>query len=152
GLTAVNGPAQDPAFPATRGKCIRRCSVLMAIVDAYAHCGISKYLPVADVLAAMEAADVEKAVLCQHLGEYDNSYLAEVVNRYPGRFAAVCLVNPDQPDATERLRAWHATGSFRGVRALAEWLPRNPDLFLQAAELGMNLVVYAPEGIANATA
>lgn len=123
---------------------------LMSIVDAYAHCGISKYLPVGDVLAAMEAAGVEQAVLCQHLGEYDNGYLADVVGQYPGRFAGVCLVNPDLPEGIGQLRKWHATGRFRGLRTLAEWLPRNPALFLEAADLGMNLVVYAPEGIASA--
>jgi L-fuconolactonase len=124
---------------------------LPMIIDAYTHCGVTKFLPVEEVLGVMEEAGVERAVLCQHLGEYDNSYLAEVVARYPGRFAAVCLVDPDNADAVNQLRRWHGTGRFRGLRVVAEWLPRNLPLWLEAADLGMNLVVYAPDGLAKAT-
>lgn len=120
------------------------------IIDAYAHCGISKYFPVEVVLATMEEAGVDRTVLCQHLGEYDNGYLAEVVAQHSGRFAAACLVDPNQPEAISQLRQWHATRSFRGLRVLAEWLPRNPGLCLEAVDLGMTLVIYAPDGIASA--
>jgi predicted TIM-barrel fold metal-dependent hydrolase len=119
------------------------------IIDAYAHCGISKYLPLPEVLAVMQKADVEKSVLCQHLGEYDNGYLAEVVAQHRDRFAAACLVDPDQPNAVEELRRWNATSCFRGLRLLGDWLARNPGLCLEAIDLGMNLVVYTPEGIAG---
>jgi predicted TIM-barrel fold metal-dependent hydrolase len=118
-------------------------------IDAYAHCGISKYLPLPDVLAVMEQAGVEGTVLCQHLGEYDNRYLANVVSQDRNRFAAVCLVDPDQPNAVEELRKWNATSCFRGVRLVGEWLKRNPRLCLEAIDLGMNLVVFTPEGIAG---
>jgi hypothetical protein len=57
------------------------------IVDGYAHCGISRYQPVEIVLDTMAQAGVDRAVLCQHLGEYDNSYLAEVVGSRPQQFA-----------------------------------------------------------------
>ena len=85
-------------------------------VDGYSHCGVSKYRPVEDVLAVMRGAGVERAVLCQHLGEYDNSYLAGVVSRHPQTFAAVCLVDPTGADASTELAKWHATESaFRAA-------------------------------------
>ena len=120
------------------------------MIDGYAHCGISKYLPVRDVVAVMQQAGIDRAVLCQHLGEYDNSYLAEVVRMHPGRFAAVCLVDPAGPHPTADLEAWHATGSFRGVRLRAEWLRPSAALWARAVELGMLLVVYAADGTAAA--
>src|SRR5215472_15919032 len=119
------------------------------LIDAYAHCGISKYLPLPDVLAVMEKAGVDRTVLCQHLGEYDNRYLADAVAQNRDRFAAVCLVDPDQPTAIEELRKWNATSRFRGLRVVGEWLKRNPRLCLEAMDLGMNLVVFTPEGIAG---
>jgi predicted TIM-barrel fold metal-dependent hydrolase len=92
------------------------------LIDGYTHCGLSKYRPVEDVLAAMQSAGVTRAVLCQHLREYDNEYLAHVVASSPATFAAVCLVDPTSPTAAADLQKWHATGRFRGVRLLAQWL------------------------------
>jgi len=92
------------------------------IFDAYSHCAETKYLPVGDVLAAMAEAGVGQAVLCQHLDNYDNRYLADVVAQYAGRFAAVCLVDPDKAEAVSVLRSWHQTGHFRGIRLLGRWL------------------------------
>jgi predicted TIM-barrel fold metal-dependent hydrolase len=120
------------------------------IIDAYTHCGLSKYLPVEDVLAAMDGAGVKRAVLCQHLGEYDNTYLARIVAEHKGRFAAVCPVSPEDHDNCSQLRQWHATGAFRGLRVLADWLAGDPAFVVAALDLGMNLVVYAPDGIAGA--
>jgi predicted TIM-barrel fold metal-dependent hydrolase len=117
-------------------------------IDGYAHCGRSKYLPVEDVLTVMQSASVDRAVLCQHLGEYDNQYLADVVERYPTTFAAVCLVDPTSPEASADLHKWHATGRFRGVRLLAEWLLDYEALWAQAVDLDMILVVYSPHGVA----
>ncbi len=117
------------------------------IIDGYSHCGISKFLPLESVLEVMEKAGVDRVLLCQHLEEYDNTYLANVVSRYPGRFAATCLVDPEKPDAIEELRHWQATGCFRGLRILAKTLESNQELCLEAIRLNMNLVIYAPEGI-----
>lgn len=122
----------------------------LSIIDGYAHCGISKYRPVEDVLAMMQSAGVDRAVLCQHLGEYDNQYLAQVVTDHPTRFAAVCLVDPAKSSAQLDLDRWQATGRFRGVRLLAEWLAQHESLWARAVELGLILVIYAPQGIATA--
>lgn len=120
------------------------------MIDGYAHCGLSKYRPVKDVLAVMRGAGVGKAVLCQHLGEYNNEYLAEVVASHPATFAAVCLVDPTGPTAVCELEKWHSTGRFRGVRLLAEWLCDYESLWGRAVELGLTFVLYAPQGTAAA--
>ena len=120
------------------------------MIDGYTHCGLSKYRPVADVLAVMRSVGLDRAVLCQHLGEYDNAYLAEVVASNPATFAAVCLVDPTSPSAGIELEKWHTTGRFRGVRLLAEWLCDYESLWARAVELGLTLVIYAPQGVANA--
>ena len=120
------------------------------IVDDYAHYGILKYQPAEMVLDTMARAGVDRAVLCQHLGEYDNSYLAQVVGSRPEQFAAVLLVNPAEPDAAEKLKQWTDTGRFRGVRLLAEWFEPYFPLWQEAVRQGLHLILYAPDGIAEA--
>ncbi len=120
------------------------------MIDGYAHCGLSKYRPVEDVLAVMRSAGVDRAVLCQHLGEYDNAYLAEVVASHPAIFAAVCLVDPTSHSATADLQKWHGTGRFRGVRLLTQWLSDYESLWARAVELDLTLVLYAPQGMRDA--
>jgi L-fuconolactonase len=120
------------------------------MIDGYSHCGLSKYRPAEDVLAVMQSAGVDRAVLCQHLGEYDNQYLAHVVETHPTTFAAVCLVDPTSPSATADLEKWHATGRFRGVRLLGQWLSDYQPFWARAVELGLTLVLYAPQGVAIA--
>jgi L-fuconolactonase len=119
------------------------------MIDGYSHCGISKYRPVEDVLAVMQSAGVDRAVLCQHLGEYDNTYMAEVVGKYTEKLAAICLVDPTSPTASADLKECHQTGKFRGVRLLTEWL-EHESLWAQAADLGLTLVLYSPQGTAAA--
>ena len=78
-------------------------------VDAYAHCGRDKYLPVEVLDGVMVGADVSAAVLCQHLGQFDNAYLAGIVASEPGRFAGVALVDHEaatwRDDLASRKRA-----------------------------------------------
>ena len=52
-----------------------------------------------DVRKIMSEHGVSRAVLVQHLGEYDNSYIENVVARDPDRFAGVFLIG-DVPSAT----------------------------------------------------
>jgi L-fuconolactonase len=120
------------------------------IVDGYAHCGISKYQPVRVVAGVMQQAGVNRALLCQHLGEYDNTYLAEVVGDHPLQFACACLVNPAASDALPALKRLHCTQRFRGVRVLAEWLKPHFPLWREALDLGMRLVLFAPNGVGEA--
>ena len=122
------------------------------MIDAYAHCGVSKYLPVEQVRSVMDGAGIERAVLCQHLGEYDNTYLESVVRAEPDRFTAVALVDGTAGGWRLELEAVADTGAFRGLRIVDDMLTENPALAEEAASLGLAIVVYAPEGIARAVA
>ena len=120
------------------------------MLDAYAHCGITKYLPLEELRSVMDVADVDRAVLCQHLGEYDNTYLESVVRAEPDRFAAVALVDSARADWRRQLGAVAESGAFRGIRIVDDVLAGNPDLAHEAAAFGLAILVYAPNGIAQA--
>jgi len=122
------------------------------LLDAYAHCGISRYLPVEDLRSVMDGLGIGRAVLCQHLGEYDNSYLESVVRAEPDRFVAVALVDGTRAGWRSELRAVAESGAFRGVRIVDDVLEESPDLAEEAAALGLVIVVYAPNGIRRAVA
>ena len=115
-------------------------------VDAYAHCGQEKYLPVEALDAVMIAADVSSAVLCQHLGQFDNAYLASIVESDPRRFAGVALVDHLAPTWRADLEAVRTRG-FRGLRVTTAVFAENPELLHAAASADLILVVYAPDGI-----
>src|SRR5207244_3974538 len=124
--TTRSSPRSSPASRATStwpGSC-RRCGCSTEpsgswgdlVIDAYAHCGVSKYLPVEQVRSVMDGAGIERAVLCQHLGEYDNTYLESVVRAEPDRFTAVALVDGIADGWRRELEAVAETGAFRGLR------------------------------------
>ena len=116
----------------------------MIITDAYAHCGLRKYKPVADLDACMDGHGVSRTVLAEHLGEYDNSYIESVVKARPKRFAGVFLVDLANPKAADEVRRWKETGAFRGIRFPSESLLTHPALWQWAAQLGLHFVVSAP--------
>jgi L-fuconolactonase len=120
------------------------------MIDAYAHCGISKFLPIEQVRALMDGAGIGRAVLCQHLGEYDNTYLESVVRAEPDRFTAVALVDGKHDGWRRELQTAAESGAFRGLRIVDDVLTVNPALAEEAASLGLAIVVYAPAGIARA--
>ena len=59
----------------------------MAIVDTHCHASPYWYAPVESLLDEMNRSRVDKAVLIQIGGMYDNSYLIECIRRFPGRFS-----------------------------------------------------------------
>lgn len=115
-------------------------------VDAYAHCGRDRYLPVEALDAVMAASEVTAAVLCQHLGQFDNSYIALLVNRRPERFAGIALIDHRQPDPVGALTTVVEQG-FRGVRITEELLCEAPAIADAVARAGLTVVVYAPAGV-----
>jgi L-fuconolactonase len=123
----------------------------MEIVDAYSHCGLSKYEPIEKVRATMAAAGVARAVLVQHLGEFDNSYIGSVVESDHDHFAGVLLVDHRAADAIETTERWMASGHFQGIRLTAEAISECPALLSTAANLGLVIVLYAPDGIGPIT-
>jgi L-fuconolactonase len=119
----------------------------LEIVDAYAHCGLSKYEPIEKVRAVMAAGGVSRAVLVQHLGDFDNSYIGSVVASDPEHFAGVLLVDHGADNVADILGERVASGHFQGLRLTAEALVANPELFALAGNLGLVIVLYAPQGI-----
>ena len=65
----------------------------------------------------MAEASVEKAVIVNPiLYLYDNRYVGDCLRRFPGKFAAVCLVNPKEPGAPDRLEQLVREHDFGGMR------------------------------------
>src|SRR5262249_11392609 len=91
----------------------RRC--LMIIVDTHCHALPHWFEPVEMLLHQMNANGVNKATLIQVRGQFDNRYIMECVQRFPGRFSAVVIVDTDTPDAPEILARWVSAGGG-GVR------------------------------------
>ena len=63
-------------------------------------------------IAAMDAAGVSKAVLAQSATTYgfDNSYVADSVERFPERLTGVCSVDIFASNAAPCLAEWHRRG------------------------------------------
>ena len=67
--------------------------------------------PVEWLLEDMAAYDIEHCVLVQSSAfGWDNSYVVECLERYPGRFKAIGLVDPLSPSNAEDLRHWMRRG------------------------------------------
>lgn len=119
------------------------------VVDGYIHCGLSKYEPVEVVRDVMLDAEVDRAVLVQHLGEFDNSYLAGVISADPRTFAGVCMVDEKSERAEADLEALAAEGIFRGIRIPGWTIRAAPKLVGRAADLGFVVMFYGREGTAE---
>jgi L-fuconolactonase len=87
----------------------------MPIVDSHTHVARSWYEPIETLLFAMDRNGVDQAVLIQMRGQTDNSYQAECVRRYPGRFASVVIVDAQRLDAEQALQRLAEEGAS-GVR------------------------------------
>lgn len=122
----------------------------MDVIDGYTHCGLSKYEPIERVREVMAAADVSRAVLVQHLGEFGNSYLRTVVAADPQHFAAACLIDHDRADCVRTVRQLAQTGCFQGIRLSTDALTSRPALADAAVEAGLIILLYAPRGISPA--
>lgn len=127
----------------------RGIRTMAEIVDAYSHCGVSKYEPVEVVEATMASCGVTRAVLAQHLGEYDNRYLIEIQRRSPAKFACVGLVDVSSPAAADTLREWGATGVLRGTRFPTTVLVESPELWTVAVDAGLIVLLYAPTSVSE---
>jgi L-fuconolactonase len=70
------------------------------------------------MLDLMGEAGIDRAMLVQaHSAyEYDNNYVADVAMIHPEHFISVCIVDPTQPDAPERLSYWVKDRKVRGLR------------------------------------
>jgi L-fuconolactonase len=111
----------------------------MVVVDTHCHASPYWFAPVESLLDEMGRAGVDKAILVQIGGMYDNSYLIECARRFPGRFSLVAMVDTDSPDAPKRLEELRAEG-VEGIRLGPTVRSPGSDpmaIWRQAAELGM---------------
>ena len=111
----------------------------MVIVDTHCHASPYWFEPVEVLLDEMTRNDVDRAVLIQARGFYDNSYLIECKRRFPGRFSVVVIVDTEVPDAPGTLERWVKEGAA-GVRlSPTVRSPGNDPLAIwrKASELGI---------------
>jgi predicted TIM-barrel fold metal-dependent hydrolase len=121
----------------------------MLIVDAYTHCGLTRYEPVENVRQVMAAAGVAQAVLVQHLGEYDNRYITSIAAAQPEMFAAVGLVDVTDPHWRAQLNRRGSGPGCAGIRVTVEMLQAARDLLKAVADSALTTVIWAPNGLAE---
>ena len=120
-------------------------------VPAYPNPAVTTMSPASDVplelfTQYLDEHGVDRAVLVQPMfpGE-DNSLVADAARAEPGRFAAVCVVDPRKPD---QLEYWVRERGCRGLRlrpkfAGEEELFEHDPLWERAARLGIVISVLA---------
>lgn len=91
----------------------------MPLIDAHCHASPLWFEPVETLLFQMDRIGVDKAVLTQVLGQFDNSYHEECLARFPGRFASVGAVDTAQSNAPQAVREWSDRG-MTGLRLRPE--------------------------------
>jgi L-fuconolactonase len=116
--------------------------VLVTIIDSYTHAGHSWLEPIDLLLYQMEANGIDKAVLVQHRGVYDNTYLFDCAKQHPGKFAVVVRVDTDEPNAAEVLEGWARQGAV-GISTSPTMRSPGADplaIWRKAAELGLVVI------------
>jgi L-fuconolactonase len=112
----------------------------MVIVDTHCHALPHWFEPVEVLLHQMNVNGVDKALLVQVRGQFDNRYIFECMRRFPGRFSAVVIVDTDRPDAPETLERLVREDGAEGVRLgpTVRSPGRDPlAIWRKAAELGI---------------
>jgi L-fuconolactonase len=84
-------------------------------VDSHCHVSDVWYEPAETLLFQMDRCGMDRAVLVQLLGQFDNRYQQACVKAWPDRFASVVAVDPAAPDAVETLTRLQEDGAC-GVR------------------------------------
>jgi L-fuconolactonase len=105
------------------------------------------------LLELMRGNDVARTVIIQVIHyRWDNSYLADVLRRYPREFRGVCRVNPEDPAAPDELRRLTEEQGFHGVRLSpaagpgGDWIrgPLMPPLWRRCAQLKVPMTLLIP--------
>jgi len=137
------------------------------IIDTHLHVWSSDYdrYPVSDgkpsgedgsvefLNGKMDEAGVDRAVIVQPRHYlFDNSYVADTLKRYPGRFAAVGLVDQFERGAADGLEALVKEHGFSGLR-IHLTRPEHPSMWAgpdqdaiwnKASELGVGFISHGP--------
>lgn len=105
-----------------------------------------------ELIAVLDEHGIEGAVLVQVIFYgLDNSYAADSLRKYPNRFAGVCLVDPEDPQAPNKLEWEVKERGFSGLRLrpcadrASTWMsdPKTFPLWEKAAELGVTISVLS---------
>ena len=101
---------------------------------------------VENLIRYMDLNRIDRTVLiqCMYHG-YDNSYLCDALRRFPDRLHGVALLDPQQPDAADRLESLYRDHGVQGMRLYpirdkdAAWLAdgRQTPLWETARRLGL---------------
>lgn len=111
----------------------------MLIIDTHCHAGENWFEPIETLDFQMKRCGVEGAILIQHGGSYDNSYLFEETSKRPGRFKVVVLLDPQSSDPEGDLERLALAGAA-GVRLDPDqkFNTKSPiDLWVKAGKLGL---------------
>jgi L-fuconolactonase len=117
------------------------------LIDAHVHASERWYEPVERLIEQLDANEVAAAVLVQDAASADDAYLFACLERFPGRFAVVGvvdLVRADAPGAVRRLAARGASG-VRLPAAIAGDPVRVWDTWRTAADEGLVITCHGQE-------
>lgn len=124
------------------------------IVDSHCHTSDRWYEPAEVLVAQMDRLNIDAAVLTQYSGQFDNSYQAECVSRYPGRLASVVVVDVNSAAAPNHLTELVSAGAVGvrlrpmdrspGIDSLAVWR-RASTLGITVTSLGTPAEFLSPE-------
>ena len=109
------------------------------IIDTHCHAGLNWFEPLDVLLYQMKTNGVSKAVLIQHRGVFDNSYLIRSANKYPKTFKVCGIVNPNESNPIQKLSQLKSDG-VSGIRLNNDemFLGVQSEEFIRAAgDLGM---------------
>ncbi len=121
------------------------------IVDAYVHCGQRKFLPFEAWEKDAAASGVEGAFLVQHMGEYDNRYLAGVAARSPNRFKVAGLLETRSEKSAEYLTGLLDSTAlgirFIGLRMNRPMIESGAEHLAILDRFGGTIVLHLEDGI-----
>jgi L-fuconolactonase len=87
----------------------------MRIVDSHAHVASNWYEPIQVLEDQMCRNNVDRAILTQPLGNFDNGYIEACRHADPERYATIVGIDPSAPDATSAMAQCERSGAS-GVR------------------------------------
>ena len=111
------------------------------IIDTHCHVGANWFEPVETLLFLMRAHGVAQALLVQHGGVFDHSYLFDCARIHAGRFRVVAQLDPDEPDQIGLVEQLAAQGAA-GIRLSPASRARRGDPFAvwrRAGTLGLTV-------------
>ena len=111
----------------------------MLIIDTHCHAGENWFEPIEVLEFQMGRNGVDKAVLVQHGGTFDNGYLLDEAAKRGDRFKVAVLVDPESEDPLGDLTRLAEQGAA-GIRIApdGEFVNTGPyDMWRRAGELGL---------------